>query len=305
MMNKVTVLEPTNMTEAMEFSTAMSKSEMVPQAYRGKPQDILVAIQMGYEVGLAPMQALQNIAVISGKPTVWGDALLALCKNHPAWRGMTVQVDGEVATCTVHRELKNGEIETTKSTFSRDDALKAGLLQKNGPWKTYTKRMLGLRARGFALRDAFPDAIKGMITTEEAMDYPKEPEDRHMKTVQGQDIPSTSNTAPAMLEAVSDDPTAIEDVVPNPVLVLNLPGDKTEEFQMQEAWATRYGELLLSMRQYEKLSHAERRTKLKELEHLNLETIEGLDTELRDELKLKRNKYNAQLGIEEKEAGDG
>jgi UV DNA damage repair endonuclease len=59
------------------------------------------------------------------------------------------------------------------------------------------------------------------------------------------------------------------------------------------------------MRQYEKLSHAERRTKLKELEHLNLETIEGLDTELRDELKLKRNKYNAQLGIEEKEAGDG
>jgi len=302
---KLTVLEPTNLTEAMDFAKVIAQSPMVPEAYRGKPQDILVAVQMGYEVGLAPMQALQNIAVIGGKPTVWGDALVALCKNHPAWRGMTVQVDGEVATCTVHRELKNGEIETTKSTFSRDDALKAGLLNKNGPWKTYTKRMLGLRARGFALRDAFPDAIKGMITTEEAMDYPKEPEDRHMKTVQGQDIPSTSDTAPAMLEAVSDDPAAIEDVVPNPVLVLNLPGDKSEEFQMQEAWATRYGELLLSMRQYEKLSHAERRTKLKELEKLNLETIDGLDTELRDELKLKRNKYNAQLGIEEKEAGDG
>ena len=304
-MNKVTVLEPTNMMEAMEFSTAMSKSQMVPQAYRGKPEDILVAIQMGYEVGLAPMQALQNIAVISGKPTVWGDALLALCKKHPAWRGMTEQIDGETAICTIKRALENGEIETISSKFSRDDALKAGLLNKAGPWKAYPKRMLALRARGFALRDSFPDAIKGMITTEEAMDYPKQPEDRHMKTVQGQDTPSTSDTAPAMLEAVSDDPAAVDEVAPNPLLVLKLPGDKTEEFQMPEAWATRYGELMLSMRQFDGLPHAERRTKLKELEHLNLETIEGLDTELRDELKLKRNKYNAQLGIEEKEAGDG
>ena len=68
---RLTVLEPTNLAEAKDFAAIICKGDMVPQHYKNKPVDTLIAIQWGYEVGLAPMQALQNIAVINGKATVW------------------------------------------------------------------------------------------------------------------------------------------------------------------------------------------------------------------------------------------
>ena len=49
--------------------------------------------------------------------------------------------------------------------------LKAGLWAKSGPWTQYPKRMMQMRARGFALRDKFADALGGLITVEEAQDY--------------------------------------------------------------------------------------------------------------------------------------
>jgi hypothetical protein len=54
---------PTSITEAIKFSEMLAKSQMVPRQYQGKPEDVLVAIQWGCEVGLAPLQSLQNIAV--------------------------------------------------------------------------------------------------------------------------------------------------------------------------------------------------------------------------------------------------
>jgi hypothetical protein len=56
--------------------------------------------------------------------------------------------------------------------FSVTDAKKAQLWGKGGPWSQYARRMLQMRARGFALRDAFPDVLRGLITAEEAQDYP-------------------------------------------------------------------------------------------------------------------------------------
>ena len=68
-------LNPTNMTEAMEFSKFLASSTHIPKDFQGNPNNILVAIQWGYEIGLAPMQALQNIAVINGRPSLWGDSM--------------------------------------------------------------------------------------------------------------------------------------------------------------------------------------------------------------------------------------
>ena len=188
MSNKLTLLEPKTLTEAMEFSEVLSKSGMVPDHYQGKPANVLVAIQWGYELGLAPMQALQNISVINGKPSIWGDSMLALVKAHPAFRGIHEQFEGDTAVCDVKREMANGEIETTRATFSIAEAQKAGLTNKKGPWQSYPNRMLKLRARGFALRDAFPDAIKGLITTEEAMDYPDAENQSSVKHVRRPDV---------------------------------------------------------------------------------------------------------------------
>lgn len=165
---------PTTMGEAVQFSEMLASSSMIPKQYQGKPNDVLVCVQWGYEMGLAPMQALQNIAVINGKPSVYGDAALALVQNSPVCEDIEESIEDEgtpnpVAVCVAKR--KNRKPVTAR--FSVEDAKRANLWGKQGPWTQYPKRMLQMRARGFALRDAFPDVLKGLITIEEAQDYPE------------------------------------------------------------------------------------------------------------------------------------
>jgi hypothetical protein len=163
-------LTPSSLEEAMKFAEIMAKSSIVPKGYQGKAADILVAVQMGAELGLKPIQALQNIAVINGKPSVYGDAMLALVQANSAFEDIKEHFDEKLqaAVCIVKR------INQSEHTviYSIEDAKKAGLWNKSGPWQQYPKRMLQMRARGFALRDKFADALGGLISAEEARDYP-------------------------------------------------------------------------------------------------------------------------------------
>lgn len=174
----MTSLAPQNFQEAVEFSKMLARSGMVPKDYIGKPEAVMVALAWGAEVGLGPLQALNGISIINGKPSLWGDAALALVRGHPACAGVREGIDGEgearFGWCEVTRR---GE-QPQRRTFSVADAKKAGLWGKGGPWQNYPDRMLQLRARGFAIRDVFPDALRGVITAEEAGDIPAEP--RHV-----------------------------------------------------------------------------------------------------------------------------
>jgi len=159
--------------DAFRFAKMVAASDFAPKDFKGKPESCLLAIQHGSEVGLSPMQSLQSIAVINGRPSIWGDAALALVMASPVCFYVREVVEGEgdkmFATCTAKRR---GFPEPTVGVFSMADAKRAGLAGKAGPWTQYPKRMLQLRARGFALRDAFPDVLKGLVTAEEAQDYP-------------------------------------------------------------------------------------------------------------------------------------
>ena len=125
-------------------------------------------MQWGAEIGLQPLQAMQNIAVINGRPSIWGDAMLALVRSSGLLDYIRKELseDGTTATCTVKRKNE----EPAVSTFSIEDAKKAGLAGKQGPWTQYPKHMLKLRARSYALRDVFPDVLKGMAIAEEEKD---------------------------------------------------------------------------------------------------------------------------------------
>lgn len=160
-------LTPSTLTEAMEMAKLMANSQMVPKDYQGRPENVLVAVQMGVELGLPAVASLQNIAVINGRPALWGDAVLAIVKSHHAyeWINEYFQDDG-TAVCVIKRK---GEPEQTR-TFSDADAKQANLLGKSGPWSTNPKRMKQMRARAFACRDVFPDALKGLSVAEEAQD---------------------------------------------------------------------------------------------------------------------------------------
>ena len=188
-------LAPKDLDEAMRFADMLAGSSIVPKDYIGKPGNCLVAIQWGMELGLQPMQAMQSIAVINGRPSLWGDAMLALVKAHPAFEWIKEECDGNVATCTIKRR---GEPEVVQS-FSLEEAKRAGLTGKQGPWTQYPKRMLQMRARGFALRDAFPDALRGVVSAEEARDTPTE------RDMGAAEVVSSRPAAPAALPNYSQD----------------------------------------------------------------------------------------------------
>ncbi|WP_250481864.1 recombinase RecT [Caballeronia sp. NCTM5] len=160
-------LSPKSLDEALKFADYLADSSIVPKDFIGKPGNILVAIQWGMELGLKPMQAMQNIAVINGRPSLWGDAVLALVRASPLCEYVYESFENGTATCRVKRR---GEEEQMR-TFSEADAKQAGLIGKQGPWAQYPNRMKQMRARAFALRDVFPDVLKGMPIAEEVGDY--------------------------------------------------------------------------------------------------------------------------------------
>tara|TARA_B100000965_G_scaffold176025_1_gene146838 strand:+ start:11691 stop:12629 length:939 start_codon:yes stop_codon:yes gene_type:complete len=311
-MPNLTMLEPKSLTEAMQFSETLAKSGLVPDAYKGKPQNILVAIQWGYEVGLPPMQALSNINVINGKATLWGDALVAVCKKHPDYYGMKEWLEGDTAFCIVKRKVKD-TVEETLREFSLEDATKAGLLNKGGAWKSYPKRMLAQRARGFALRDAFPDAIKGIITTEEAVDFPDEAKTSDIKVVNPPIITNDADLANSIVNALTDDNTAENDTVEQDEQTVNvsyelklLNNKPSETFDEIDNVVKRYKEIMSAVYASPKLQPEEKRTMLKDFEHINLELImHNFPEKFISEVKQQRLDFNKALSLQAKENQNG
>jgi len=289
---------PTTMGEAMQFSEMLSNSSMVPKAYQGKPQDILVCVQWGYEMGLAPMQALQNIAVINGKPSVYGDTLMALVQSSPVCQDIQEFMEGEgtpnpVAVCIATRK---GRTPVTVK-FGVEDAKRAGLWGKQGPWSAYPKRMMQMRARGFALRDAFPDVLKGMITAEEAQDYPDEAKPvstakpaNPLDLVAPKKIEIPEQTTNPMLieEAFHQDAEAeqmakedeVATVATDGAFHVYIPGkeDPHASYETLEAWQDAYEDLAEKTARAGKVKPRDRMTILKDLKLANEAALKAIDT---------------------------
>jgi hypothetical protein len=175
-------IAPSSMDDLYRFATAVSKSGLAPKGIE-TPEAIFVALEMGLEVGLPMMAALQNIAVINGRPAIWGDAQLAVVRStgelalFEEWyeeagkrlaRNPATFTDATTAVCRVQRQ----GYEPAETAFSVSDAKRANLWGKAGPWSQYPARMLKHRARSFALRDQFGDALRGLRTVEEVQDDP-------------------------------------------------------------------------------------------------------------------------------------
>lgn len=288
---------PTTITEAIQFSEMLASSQMVPKQYQGKPQDIMVCVQWGMELGLAPLQALQNIAVINGKPSVYGDAAMALVQASPLCEGVEEFIEGEgttnpIAVCVAHRKGRK----PVRSTFSVEDAKRAGLWGKQGPWQAYPKRMLAMRARGFALRDAFPDVLKGLITAEEAQDYPAEDKPRQARDITpANPLDALAPPAdPVLVEAVIEqvETVAVEQQITDAVTVerepqvsdaagfaLMVPGREApfSTHANLDEWAAAYEELSDKTAKAGKVPARDRMTKLRELKEANEGLLKRVD----------------------------
>jgi hypothetical protein len=178
--NTPRAIVPTDFEGAWRISQAVVAAKMTPKSLE-TVEKCAVAILHGLEVGLTPMNALQSIAVINGRPSLWGDGALGLIQASGLLEDQDEHYEGQEGTetfkavCVLKRK---GKTRPYIGEFSMLDARKAGLLAKDGPWQTYLKRMLKMRARAFAMRDGFSDVLKGLSVAEEQEDVEraKQPE---------------------------------------------------------------------------------------------------------------------------------
>lgn len=210
-----------------KVSVTLSRSGVVPNIYKGKPEDIFVAMAMGYQLGFPVEQSLQDIAVVNGRPCLWGDGLLSLALNHPECQGIDEEplydAKGNICgyKCTVTRK---GHKPHTKQ-FTLQDASVAGLLSRGTVWKAYPERMLQMRARSFAIRDKFADALRGLRIAEieeedsriiDAEIIPYEEKESHSQTEKLNAIleanESNPNQEPEVIEAQAE-PVSKEELI--------------------------------------------------------------------------------------------
>jgi len=161
-----------NMAQAWAIAKVLAQSSMVPQALRGSPQNCLVTMMLGQELGLTWTQATRGIYVLpNGTPGLRGQLLLAMIRE-AGHRYRFVRADNS-CTCVITRKDEDFKVEY-EGTFSVDDAKAAGLVtvkdgklfarSRNGdplPWEQYRRDMLQWRAVARAAGIGAPEVIYG------------------------------------------------------------------------------------------------------------------------------------------------
>ena len=164
----IAALVPQNLEEAFRLAGAMAASGMAPRGM-DRPEQVMVAILAGAEIGFAPYQAMQSFAIVNNRATLWGDAIPALLWSHGF--KLTEWFDSEDEPTRAFCKVTRPDGTEIERTYSLADAKLANLLGKQGPWQTSRKRMLQMRARAFAARDGASDVLKGLGVREEVEDY--------------------------------------------------------------------------------------------------------------------------------------
>lgn len=155
---------PALVDSEMRLAKALATSELVPRAYRGKPANVLLAINLGRSLGLEPAVALTSVQVIDGQPSLSAQAQAALVRR--AGHKLRIVGDDTTATATIIRS-DDPEYEH-KATWTIDRATKAGLAGR-GAWRTYPAAMLAARAITEVVRLAASDVLLGVAYTAEEL----------------------------------------------------------------------------------------------------------------------------------------
>lgn len=231
---------PKTADEAMAIASKIAKSGLIPRQYQNRPEDVFACMLWSHTLGMPIMQGLQSIAVINGRPSLFGDGLLALVmasgKLEDFKETIEVGANGsEVATCTVKRK---GLATPVTWSFSMDDAKKAGLFGKEGPWTKFPKRMLQMRARAFALRSAFPDVLSGLASAEEMQDEEDLPKGDAPEAAPARKMPARKAKKVEHDDVVDAEPVEPVDPVkpvetePEPVAELEAPDEEAPAFDV-------------------------------------------------------------------------
>lgn len=164
----VPAYERATLPERMEYARALSGSGLLPEAYRGQPANVLLAVETGLALGLHPMAAIQGIHVIKGRPVIGAALVGALVRR--AGHRLRIEWDGETATATIQRA--DDPEYTYRAEWTMERARAAGLAG-NATYRAHPAQMLKARAVTEVARDACPEVLSGLYSDAEAHEFPE------------------------------------------------------------------------------------------------------------------------------------
>lgn len=161
-------LVPRGLSEAQEMSETFSKSQLLPEHFRGKPADVFLAISLGLELGLPPVTALQSVYVVHGRPGLYADAMVALVlASGLAEYFHLVEMTPAKA---VWETKRRGAPQATRIEITIEQARIAGWASQNKKYDTEPDVMLSARAKSRLAKQVYPDVLKGIASVEEIRD---------------------------------------------------------------------------------------------------------------------------------------
>lgn len=159
------------MAAAKQLGDALSGTDMVPKDYKDKPGNAAAAILYGAELGLNPIQSLQQIFVVHGSPAIYARTAVALVKRH----GILIETVSSTneAVTVKGTDPRTGQVE--QSTWDIPRAELAGYTS-NKKYQTDPQAMLYAKAAMEVCRKIAPDVLLGIPYAREELELEQQPQ---------------------------------------------------------------------------------------------------------------------------------
>lgn len=164
LVRQVTVIAPRTLDEVVTLADKIAKSGLLPKELQNKVPEVMMQIMAGQELGLAPMASLRSFSIISGKPVMSADAMVAVVLG--SGKAEYFRRVGEGSATSVTYETRRRGQEAQRCTWTIEMAKTAALHQKDN-WRTFPRAMLASRAKSELARDVYSDILAGVFTAEE------------------------------------------------------------------------------------------------------------------------------------------
>lgn len=156
--------EPRNFDEAMRLAVTYAKSNLLGEVR--SPEAALLVMACGADLGISPTAALRGIYIVKGRPFLSADLMVALCLRRTDLCEFFSCTEVNATSATYETKRKGAPV--AKSTFTIDDARRAGLLKDDSAWLKYPQDMMRHRAAARLARMVYPDIVMGFNVPEEA-----------------------------------------------------------------------------------------------------------------------------------------
>ena len=170
-------LDTKRFNQLWKVASGFARSTMVPEHYRGEPENCFIAVQMAIRLGVDPFMFMQKSYIVHGKPGMEAQLAIALVNSSNIFDdALDYEVDGDDPKKDDYRV----RVFATRRSSGKvvhgpwiDWQLVRGEewdKKKGSKWLTMPGLMFMYRAATFFARMHCPERLMGMNTVEELFD---------------------------------------------------------------------------------------------------------------------------------------